>query len=96
MKEFKYSADGDSLMLGTEAFKAHYSNYYGDGDFTVYIDENGNDPDNWKDNWKYVDSVEGQFNVYDCDTKDAEVLTTLEGRYGIYGKHGDMLLVKWN
>lgn len=92
MKEFKYSTEGGSLMVGTEAFKAHYSNYYGDGDFTVYIDDDGNDPDNWK----YVDSVEGQFNVYDCDTKDAEILTTLNGRYGIYSKRGNMLLVKWN
>lgn len=92
MKEFNYSAKDGSLMVGTEAFKAHYSNYYGYGDFTIYIDDDGNDPDNWK----YVDSVEGQFNVYDCDTKEAEVLTTLEGRYGIYSKHGDMLLVKWN
>lgn len=92
MKEFNYSAEGGSLMLGTEAFKAHYSNYYGDGTFTVYIDENGNDPDNWK----FVDSVEGQFNVYDWDTNDAEILTTLSGRYGIYCKRGNMLLVKWN
>ena len=92
MKEFNYSAEGGSLMLGTEAFKAHYSNYYGDGTFTVYIDENGNDPDNWK----FVDSVEGQFKVYDWDTNDAEILTTLSGRYGIYCKRGNMLLVKWN
>ena len=79
-------------MLGTEAFKAHYSNYYGDGTFTVYIDENGNDPGTWK----FVDSVEGQFNVYDWDTNDTEVLTTLSGRYGIYCKRGNMLLIKWN
>lgn len=92
MKEFNYSAKDGSLMVGTEAFKAHYSNYYGYGDFTIYIDDDGNDPDNWK----YVDSVEGQFNVYDCDTNDAEILTTLSGRYGIYCKHGNMLLVKWN
>lgn len=92
MKEFNYSAKDGSLMVGTEAFKAHYSNYYGYGDFTIYIDDDGND----SDNWKYVDSVEGQFNVYDCDTNDAEILTTLSGRYGIYCKHGNMLLVKWN
>lgn len=94
MKKFNYSADGGSLMVGTETFKAHYSNDYGDGGFTVYIDDDGNYPDCNK--WKFVDSVEGQFNVYDYDTKDAEVLTTLEGCYGIYSKHGDMLLVKWN
>lgn len=94
MKKFNYSTDGGSLMLGTEAFKAHYSNGYGDGDFTVFIDESGKDPDEKR--WKYVDSVEGQFNVYDCDTKDAEVLTALNGCYGIYCYHGDMLLVKWN
>lgn len=92
MKKFNYSAEGGSLMLGTEAFKAHYSNYYGDGTFTVYINENDNVPDNWK----FVDSVEGQFNVYDWDTNDAEILTTLSGRYGIYCKRGNMLLVKWN
>lgn len=31
MKKFNYSTDGGSLMLGTEAFKAHYPNGYGDG-----------------------------------------------------------------
>lgn len=94
MKEFNYSADGGSLMLGTEAFKAHYSNGYGDGDFTVYIDESGKDPDEKR--WKFIDSVEGQFNVYDYDGKSAEVLIALNGRYGVYNNHGDMLLVKWN
>lgn len=93
MKKFNYSADGGSLMVGTEAFKAHYSNGYGDGDFTVYIDEDGNDPDS--NHWKFLDSVEGQFNVYDDDGRYAEVLTTLNGRYGIFSNHGDMLLVKW-
>lgn len=44
MKEFNYSTDGGSLMLGTEEFKAHYSNGYGDGNFTVYIDESGKAP----------------------------------------------------
>lgn len=92
MKEFNYSADGGSLMLGTEAFKAHYSNGYGDGNFPVYIDESGKDPNN--KHWKFVDSVEGQFNVYDYDGKGAEVLTTLNGCYGIYNHFGGMLLVK--
>lgn len=94
MKEFNYSADGGLLMLGTEAFKAHYSNGYGDGNFTVYIDESGKAPDNIL--WKFVDSVEGQFNVYDYDCGNAKILTTLNGRYGVYRNHGDMLLVKWN
>lgn len=94
MKEFKYSADGGSLMLGTEAFKAHYFNNYGDGEFTVFIDESSKDTDEKR--WKYIDSVEGQFNVYDYDCGNAEILTTLNGRYGVYSNHGDMLLVKWN
>lgn len=94
MKEFNYSTDGGSLMLGTEAFKAHYSNGYGDGNFPVYIDESGKDPDS--NYWDYVDSVEGQFNIYDDDGRYAEVLTTLNGRYGIYNHLGGMLLVKWN
>jgi hypothetical protein len=33
--------------------------------------------------------------VCDCDCSSSEVLTTLEGRYGIYNHCGDMLLVKW-
>lgn len=93
MKKFNYFADGGSLMLGTKTFKARYSNGYGDGDFTVYIDESGKDADGKI--WKYIDIVEGKFNVYDCDGRDAEVLTTLNGCYGVYHNRGDMLLVKW-
>lgn len=93
MKEFNYSADGGSLMLGTEAFRAYFFNNYGDGTFTVYIDESGKDPDN--KHWRYIDSVEGHFNVYDYDGKSADVLIPLNGRYGVYSNHGDMLLVKW-
>lgn len=93
MKEFNYSADGGSLMLGTETFRARFTNGYGDGEFTVTIDENGEVD---LHGWCFVEDVEGKFNVYDYDFGNAEILTTLEGRYGIYNCYGDMLLVKWN
>lgn len=92
MKKFNYIADAGSLMLGTETFKARFTNGYGDGKFTVTIDESGEVDLN---NWQFVEDVEGKFNVYDYDCSNAEVLTTLEGRYGIYNRHGDMLLVEW-
>lgn len=92
MEKFNYIADAGSLMLGTETFKARFTNGYGDGDFTVTIDESGEIDLN---NWHFVEDVEGKFNVYDYDCSNAKVLTTLEGRYGIYNRHGDILLVKW-
>lgn len=92
MKKFNYIADTGSLMLGTETFKARFTNGYGDGEFTVIIDENREVDLN---DWRFVEDVEGKFNVYDYDCSGSEVLTTLEGRYGIYNHCGDMLLVKW-
>lgn len=92
MKKFNYIADAGSLMLGTETFKARFTNGYGDGEFTVTIDENREVDLN---GWRFLEDVEGKFNVYDYDCSDPEVLTTLEGRYGIYHHFGDMLLVKW-
>lgn len=92
MKKFNYIADAGSLMLGTETFKARFTNGYGDGEFTVIIDENREVDLN---DWRFVEDVEGKFNVYDYDCSGSEVLTTLEGRYGIYNHCGDMLLVKW-
>lgn len=92
MKKFNYIADAGSLMLGTETFKARFTNGYGDGGFTVTIDENGKV--DLKD-WCFVEDVKGKFNVYDYDCSDAQVLTTLEGHYGIYNRNGDMLLLKW-
>lgn len=92
MEKFNYIADEGSLMLGTETFKARFTNGYGDGDFTVTIDENREADLN---GWRFVEDVEGKFNIYDYDCSGAEVLTTLEGRYGIYNHYGDMLLVKW-
>jgi hypothetical protein len=94
MKKFTYVADAGSLMLGTEQFKAHYKNESGDGKFTVTIDEAGETKIN-NEVWKFVDCVEGTFNVYDYDCSGASPLITLTGRYGIYNNDGCMLLQKW-
>lgn len=94
MKNFTYIADAGSLMLGTEQFKAHYDNGYGDGEFTITINETGETEIN-NVTWKFVDCVEGTFNIYDYDCSGASPLITLTGRYGIYNNHGDMLLQKW-
>lgn len=93
MKKYHYACDGGSIMLGTETFKAHYNNGFGDGEFKVEIyGENTEIPDKYK----FVDSVEGKFNVYDYDCGDAEVLCELQGRYGIYHYSGDIILQKWD
>lgn len=94
MKTYYYTADAGSVMLGNNTFKAHYSNGYGDGYFEIYIAEAGEVKTPEADGWHFVDVVEGSFAVYDYDCSDAEILTTLSGRYLIYNKCGDILLAK--
>lgn len=94
MKEYYYTAEAGSVMLGTDDFKAHYPNGSGDGDFKIYISEENEVINPEADGWHFVDGVEGVFDVFDYDCRGAERLTTLIGRYFIYNKHGDILLKK--
>ena len=93
MKKYYYACDGGSIMLGTETFKAHYPNGFGDGEFKITIYDTKSKIPN---EYKFVDCVEGKFNVYDYDCSGAEVLCELRGRYGIYNCRGDIILQKWN
>lgn len=95
MKKFYYTADSGSIMLGTKDFKACYSNGYGDGDFLISIYEN---EDDFTEEHIYdlVDVVAGTFNVYDYDGRSGEPLITLEGRYGLYRRCGNIALVRWS
>lgn len=95
-KKFTFSCYAGSLMLGTEAFKAHYHNGYGDGDFTVFIDDNKEVDTYTTERWHFLDCVCGNFCVFKSDSdRETEVLIELSGRYAVFNRCGDILLQKW-
>lgn len=94
MKEYYYTAEAGSVMLGTDDFKAHYPNGSGNGDFKIYVDKENDVTNPNVNGWNFIDVVEGIFNVYDYDCHGAERLTSLIGRYLIYNRNGDILLKK--
>lgn len=97
--EYYYEADGGEIMIGNQYFRANYPNCYGDGCFKVIVTDNNDLSDH---NYRFVGSIDGNFNVYEYDClhngfdDKANILCTLNGRYGVFAKNGNVKLVKWN
>lgn len=105
MKRYLYECDGGSLLIGNADFACCYPNNYGDGCHTVTILERPNEIHIDRNDYDFVGSICGLFNVYDYDCLSAEdrtlgrgVLCEVAGRYGIYAKkrNGDMLIEYWD
>ena len=99
LRTYYYEADGGLIMLGNESFRACFPNCYGDGCFKVTVTDSEVD----HSKYKFIGSVEGSgisVYSYDCldDRFDAEenILCKLNGRYGVFAKHGDIILQRWN
>lgn len=102
MKKYYTSSDCGAIMLGTHEFAALFSNGYGDRTTTVYVVEKEEpSPSNSKD-WKFIDCVEGTFNLYEDDCchnrTDSDVVASFCGRYGVYyndNGNGECLIEQW-
>ena len=101
---YEYSCDGGSLMLGNKDFQVAFPNWFGDGEFPVYIGTTGYTvcKEFHGDRVRFVGSIEGEFNVYSYDCLNGDelinpdyILVTLNGRYGVYACEGYMFLEKW-
>ena len=97
MKTFQTISDIGSVLVGTREFGVALTNGIGDGTTNVIILDNDQKcliP-------KYADfntSIEGTFNIYnyDCSTRvDADIVTTLSGRYGVYYLDDNVYFLKW-
>lgn len=96
MKKYTYYCDGGSLKLGNGNFTATYGNDFGDGDFEVRIYDSEEEvmKDYELNQLNFKGSVEGEISIYEYDCGN-EILTTINGRYGIYAHCGDIILEKW-
>ena len=98
MKKYTYSCDGGSLLVGNPACVTHIVNGYGDGEFGVYLLDDG---DKLKDGLKFITSIRGyDIKVYDYDCLrlcelEEHVLFGLTGRFGIYSDGGDIYIERW-
>lgn len=93
MKQFTYFADAGSVMVGNDDFKALYGNKYGDGEFSLFVEDFYDEINT--DKYTFISVVNGKFNVYNYDCSGAEVLCELNGRYGIFANYGDIVFKKW-
>ena len=89
MKQYTASCDGGCLQIGNDSFNLKISNGYGDCDFSVFICSEREFFKDFKDvpnskEYKWMGSIEGEFNVYAYDCDKEEMLDTLRGKYGIY------------
>lgn len=105
-----YDCEGASILIGTANSATSFSNGYGDGSFKVSILDKEDSIEQFKSEqfhygrWDFVGSVRGEhINVYSLDYINGDelrdkrnILYTLSGRYGVYCKDGDIVLVKWD
>ena len=86
-------------MLGTKEFGALFSNGFGDGTTTTTVYKRDEFTNNGQ--WKFIDCVEGRFNLYeyDCchDRNEDDIVCSFNGRYGVYYKEGELecAIVEW-
>ena len=90
MKTFLTESDAGSVKVGILGkFTTHIFNGYGDGETTVIVLDAG---EKVPDGARYETSVEGdEINIYAydcCNDSNAEIVTTLSGRYCCYSKDG--------
>lgn len=92
-KEYSYSADAGSLLLGTVDFAISLGNGYGDGCFKFRVYDEDIDLAFVGKGWKYERGVEGNLFVFDYDclnkAEREEAICNgravkLAGRYAIY------------
>ena len=100
MKKFKLDSDIGSVLVGNEQVQFALPNIGGDGTTTLLIynsiDEYSTVQNERQD--EFVTCIQGTFNVfkYDCSDGDNEdVVTTLQGRYGVYRNDYTVILVRW-
>lgn len=95
MKKFKSYADAGSILIGTTDFGILISNDYGDCETTIIV---GTQEDLDAFNKKFLTCLDGKFNIYRydcCQRKENDILTTLNGKYGIYNACGTVYFEEW-
>ena len=107
-RQYKYSADAGSLLIGDANFVFRLGNGYGDGEYKFRVYNEGLNYKEEEENWVFEISIDGIFYVFkdDCLEKEerAEAIAKrkavkLEGYYGIFTSKtldGNIAFVKWD
>lgn len=101
MRIYTCISDIGSALVGNKDVRFALPNIGGDGTTFVYIFESEGELSlfpQYANKLSFVTSIEGKFNLfsYDCSHgADEDVITTLEGRYGVYRGDHIVGLVKW-
>lgn len=96
IKEFKSYADVGGVLIGDKNFGIIVRNGYGDGITIVKVCGKG---DIDIPPYKFLTSINGKFNIYKndcCKRHEDDILTTLDGRYGIYSGDGIVYFEEWD
>lgn len=104
MKKYYGDSDIGSVLIGNNDWTFAVPNVGGDGTTKILVfDKEGEEFKNSQkdDNLKFISSVQGEFNIYSYDCAyhhidEAEILTTLKGRYGVYSGDWTVAFVRWN
>lgn len=103
MKEYYGDSDIGAVLIGNHDWTFAVPNIGGDGTTKILVFDN--EGEEFKtcqknDKLQFISSVQGEFNIYsyDCayhNIDEAEILTTLKGRYGVYRGCWTVAFVRW-
>lgn len=104
VKEYCYDAEGGSICIGNESCRSRFPNDYGDGGFSIFVNDSTDRHTSPGNQWHFVGSVEGNrivvynFDYYTGDEllEEGAIAVVLSGRYGVYAHTGDIWLQKWD
>ena len=93
---FKTSSDMGGIKVGNNNFSIIIPNGRGDGTTRVSVkSKSAQELRNYTHNcFNYFTSIEGEFNIYSYDCEN-DVVTTVNGRYGIFYYDGLVLFEEW-
>ena len=107
-RQYRYSADAGSLLVGDANFAISIGNDYGDGDYKFRVYDSGINYKEEKENWVFKNEIDGTFYVfrYDCLNKEERTdaiakhkAVKLEGNYQIFTSKtldGNIAFIKWD
>lgn len=104
MSIYRYTSASDigSVLIGNNDWTFAVPNIGGDGTtrITIYTSIKEFDAEKKAKNLRFISSVQGKFNIYNYDCAfncklDEAILTTLNGRYGVYNGDLEVAFVLW-
>jgi len=97
MEKLTTMSDIGGVLVGTKEIGVILTNGRGDGETKVLIIKKGEIETTGE--YNFFTSLNGKFNIYnyDCSKRDdADIIKSIEGRYGIYYNSGTVVFEEWD